>query len=72
MWAQVWHKVICLLCPWLDHIFIRLGPTPPSLPCLLARIYMGTPPHWESMYQYLVKITNIQVDITLIIRKLIK
>ena len=63
-----------LHCPGLDHIFIRLGPTPPtppSLPDLPARTYMGTPPRWEPMWQYLVKTTNIQVDITLIIPKLI-
>ena len=58
----------------LDLIFIRLGPTPPtppSLPGLPARICMGTLPRWEPMWQYPVKIANIQVDITFIILKLI-
>ena len=35
--------------PMLDHIFIWLGPappTPPSLPGLHARTYVGTPPRW--------------------------
>ena len=32
---------------------------------------MGTLPRWDPMQQYLVKITNIQVDITVIIPKLI-
>ena len=63
-----------LPCPRLDHIFIQLGPTPPtpfSLRSLPARTCVGTPPRWEPMWQYPVKITNIQVDITFIINKLI-
>jgi hypothetical protein len=39
----------------LDHIFIRLGPappTPPSLPGLLAHTCVGTLPSWEPMWQY--------------------
>ena len=38
--------------PGLDHIFIQLGPappTPPSLPGLHARTCVGTLPHWEPM-----------------------
>ena len=63
-----------ITCPRLDHIFIWLGPappTPPSLSGLLAHTCMGTLPHWEPMWQYLVKITHIEVDITFIIPKLI-
>ena len=56
--------------PGLDHIFIWLGATPPSLPGLPARTCVGTLPHWEPMWQYPVKTTNIQVDITFIIPKL--
>jgi hypothetical protein len=58
----------------LDHIFIRLGPvppTPPSLPGLHVRTCMGTLPHWEPMWRYSVKITNIQVDIISNVPKLI-
>ena len=66
--------------PGLDHIFIWLGPDPshptppmsPSLPSLSARTCVGTLPSWETNvkipHQY---ITNIQVDITFIIPKLI-
>ena len=39
-------------CPRLDHIFIRLGPAPPtplSLTGLLARTYVGTLSCWELM-----------------------
>ena len=62
------------LSPEIDHIFIWLGPTPPTPPLLpgrLAHTCVGTFPRWEHMRQYLVKITNIQVDITFIIPKLI-
>ena len=41
--------IVALSGPRLDHIFIRLGPTPPmppSLPGLPARTCMGTP-RWE-------------------------
>ena len=58
----------------LDHIFIRLGPTPrtpPPLSGLPAHTCIGTLPRWEPMSHYQVKITNIQVDITSIIPKLI-
>ena len=51
---------------WLDQNFIWLGPTPPtppSLPSLPAWTCVGTLLAW----QYSVKITNIQVDITFII-----
>ena len=44
--------IMVLVRPGLDHIFIWLGPTPsmpPSLPGLLARIYVGTPPRREPM-----------------------
>jgi hypothetical protein len=44
---------------------------PPSLFGLLARTCVGTLACWESMSQYAIKITNIQVDITFIIPKLI-
>ena len=63
--------------PGLDHIFIRLGPAPPappassSLPSLYVRICVGALPCWESMWQFPVRITNIQVGITSIIPKLI-
>ena len=60
--------------PGLDHIFIWLGCTPPMLPLLpslLACMCVGTLPCWQPMRQYPVKITNIQVDITFIIPKLI-
>ena len=46
-------------------------PMPPSLPGLPAQTCVGTLPRWEPMQQYPVKITNIQVDITFIILKLI-
>ena len=60
-------------CPGLDHIFIRLGPvpsTPPSLSGLPVCTCMGTRPRWEPMWQYPVKITNIQDDITFAIPEL--
>jgi len=60
--------------PRLDHIFIWLclaPPTPPSLFDFPAHTCMGNLLRWEPMYQYLVKTTNIQVDITFIISKLI-
>jgi hypothetical protein len=56
------------------HIFIWLSPTPPtppSLPGHPAHTCVGTPSRWEPMRQYVVKITNIQVDINFIILKLI-
>ena len=46
-------------------------PMPPSLPGLPARTCAGTLPCWESMWQYLIKFTKVQVDITFIISKLI-
>ena len=67
MFTQPWG-------PGLDHIFIQLGhapPTPPSLHGLLVYTCVGTLPHWEPMWQYPIKITTIQVDITFIILKLI-
>ena len=54
----------------LDHFLTRLGPAPPTRPSLhglLACTYVGTPPCWEPMWKYPVKITNIQVDTTFII-----
>jgi hypothetical protein len=33
---------------------------------------MGTPPRWEPMWQYSVKMTNIQVEISFTIPKLIE
>jgi hypothetical protein len=60
--------------PGLDRIFIRLGPappTPPSLPHLPACTCVGTPPRWEPMRQYPIKITNVQVAITFSVPKLI-
>ena len=74
---QTWYiytRTRCDYHPRLNHIYVRLGPappTPPSLHSLLANTYVGTLPHWEPMWQYPVKITNIQVDITFIIPKLI-
>jgi hypothetical protein len=62
------------LCSGLNHICVRLGPTPPtapSLPGLPVHTCVGTLPRWEPMWQNLAKITNIQVDITLIIPKLV-
>ena len=58
----------------LNHICVRLGlapPTPPSWHGLPARTCVGTPPRWEPISQYLVKIIKFQVDITFIIPKLI-
>jgi hypothetical protein len=58
----------------LEHVSIWLGPTPPTRPSLPghpARTCMGTFPLWELIWQYLVKFTNIQVDITFIIPNLI-
>ena len=46
-------------------------PTLPSLPDLPAYTYVGTSPRWKPMRQYPIKITNIQVDITSIVSKLI-
>ena len=43
-----------------------LPATPPSIPNLHACTHVGTHPDWEPMWQYPVKITNIQVDITFI------
>ena len=43
-----------------------------ELPGLLARTCVRTLPCWESMWQYPVKIINIQVDITFINPNLIK
>ena len=60
-------------CPGLDHICVQLGPTspmPPSLPNLPAHTHVGSPPRSEPMWQYPLRITNIQVDITFIIPKL--
>jgi hypothetical protein len=60
--------------PGLDRIFVQLAPAPPTpspLLGLLAHTCVGTLPCWEPMWQYPVKIINIQVDITLIIPKLI-
>ena len=42
-----------------------------SLPSFHVRICMGTLPRLDLMRQYPVKITNIQVDVTFIIPKLI-
>ena len=48
------------------------GPTPPSLLVLPARrTFVGIVPCWEPMWQHLVKIIIIQVDITFIIPKLV-
>ena len=58
----------------LDYIFIRLGHVPltrPSLPGLFVCTCVGTLPCWDPTWQYPVKITNIQVDITFIVIKLI-
>ena len=50
-----------------SHVFGLALP----LPRLPARTCVGTPPCWEPISQYMVKIINIQVDITFIIPKLI-
>ena len=63
-----------ITCPGPYHIFSWLGPapsTPLSLPGLPACTCVGTLPRWELLWQYRIKITNIQVDITFIIPKLI-
>ena len=73
-WNWIKYRALVYACPVLDHIFIRLGHVPPtarSLPSLLAHTCVGTLPRWELMWQYPVKITNIQVDITSIIPQLI-
>ena len=44
---------------------------PPSLPGLHIRTCVETLPYWEPMWHYLVEITNIPIDITFIILKLI-
>ena len=68
-WLATNHNVL-----GVDHIFIRLGPTPPtpsSLPGPLSYTCVGPPPHLEPMWRYTIKFTNIQADITFIILKLI-
>ena len=43
--VHAWEDNINLVCPMLNHICVRLGPTPPtppSRPGLPARTYMGT------------------------------
>jgi hypothetical protein len=45
--------------------------TPPSLPIIPTQTCVGPLTHWELMWQYPVKITNIQVDIAFIIPKLV-
>ena len=57
--------------PGLGHVFIQLGPAPPMPPSIarLARTCVGTPPCWEPIWRYPIKITNIQVDITFVIPK---
>ena len=60
--------------PGLDHIFIQLGPappTPPSLPNLPARTCVGTLPCWAPMWHYRAKLHLFKVDITFIVPKLI-
>ena len=42
----------CETCPGLDHVFIRLGPAPPtplSLPSRPAHTCVGTLPSWGPM-----------------------
>ena len=66
----LWCLGILIKAPGLNHICVRPCPTPPtplSVPGRLACTCMGTLPRWEPMWQYLVKISNIQVDITFII-----
>ena len=44
---------MAILPPMLDHIYIQLGPAPPttlSLPNLLAHTCVGMFPHWEPMW----------------------
>jgi hypothetical protein len=62
-------SIIYLIGSGLDHIFISLGPTPPTPPSLSGRVacmWVGTLTRWEPMWQYPVKITIIQVDVTFI------
>ena len=47
------------MCLGQDHIFIQLGPAPPTPPSLFAlptRTCMGTPPRWEPMWLYPVTV----------------
>ena len=63
-----------VLGPGIDHICVWMGPAPLTLPSmhgLLVNTCAWTLPHWEPMWQYPVKIINIQVDIIFIIPKLI-
>ena len=61
--------------PWARSHLHLIGPRPshasPSLPKLPTPTCVGTLPRWEPMWQYPIKITDIQVDINFIIPKLI-
>lgn len=58
------HLHSARLCPSLTSFTTRSS-------CLHMRGRLGALPSWEPMWQYMVKITNIQIDITFINPKLI-
>ena len=68
------HTMEVRITAWAKSYMCSVGhvpSTPPSLLDLLARTYVGTLPRREPMWQYPVKIINIQLDVTFIIPKLI-
>ena len=67
------NRVFCIKTKNPMHRPGKVGffPSLPSLPDVHARTCVGTFSRLEPMWQYLVKITNIKVDITFIILKLI-
>ena len=61
-------------CPGLNQNMCLVGSCP-SHPSFIAQLpactCVETLPRWEPMWQYVVKVTNIQVDIIFIISELI-
>ena len=56
---------------WARSHLHLVGPRPLHASFTAQSSGVGTLPRWELMWQYLVKITNIQVDITFIVPNLI-
>jgi hypothetical protein len=57
--------------PRTNSYLHSIVPHPSNASFFTARTCVRTLPHWEPMWQHLVKITIIQVDITSIIPKLV-
>ena len=52
---EYWKTRLTSMCPRLNHIFVKLGPAPPtpsSLSNLPVRTCVGTLSCWEPMWQY--------------------